>query len=216
MFSGCFLLIAQEAEQDPLYSAVIRADMAKAKEVIASGADMNRQSDNGYTPLMWACTYSSRAEYAGVAKLLIAEGADVNRAAVDGTTALMEAAGNSREIFDLLLEKGADIRALRENGTGVLTSSIFGVLMGSVSLDLVDFVLSKGLDINEASKSGDAIGWTPLHFAVANGKDDLVTLLIRNGANVNAVAEGGFTPLLLAENNEYEEIVKQLKAAGAK
>lgn len=213
MVSGCLLLNAQD-DQDPLYSAVIRADLEKAKAVISSGGELNWQSDNGYTPLMWACTYSSRPEYANVAKLLIANGADVNLSAVDGTTALMEAAGNNREVFDLLIKKGADIHAMRKDGTGVMTSAVFGVLGGSVTPELVELVLSKGCDVNEAATSG-AVGWTPLHFAATNNHESLVKVLIKHGANVNAEAEGGFTPLSLAEKNEYKAIVALLKAAGA-
>ena len=199
-----------------LYNAVIRANSDGVKNALASGADINRQSDNGYTSLMWACCYSSKPDYAGVAKLLISEGADVNMSADEGTTALMEAAGNSREVFDLLMAKGADIKAVKKDGTGVFTKCIFGILMESVPLELAEFLVSKGVNINEAASSGDAQGWTPLHFAVSNNHTELVRFLIQNSANVNAATKDGTTPLSLAEKREYKNIAEILKNAGAK
>jgi len=202
--------------QDPLYSATIKADIEGVKKALAEGADINRQTDNGYTSLMWACTYSSRPEYAEVAKFLIAEGADVNIRASDGTTSMLDAAENSEEITRLLLEKGADVKALRNDGRGIFTSVIFGILMDKVGIELAEFVLSKGADVNEAATSGDIESWAPIHYAVSNGKDDLVSFLVKNGADVNAKTKGGLTPLSLAQSNEYSGIAEILKAAGAK
>ncbi|MBN1388384.1 MAG: ankyrin repeat domain-containing protein [Bacteroidales bacterium] len=202
--------------QDPLYSATIRADIEGVKEALASGADINRQTENGYSSLMWACTYSQKAEYAEVAKYLISAGADVNKAASDGTTALLEAAESSEEITKLLLEKGADINARRNDGRGIFTSVIFGLLMQNVDIEFAEFILSQGADVNETATSGDVEGWAAIHYAVSNGKEDLVKFLVNKGADVNAKTIEGLTPLSLAEANEYSGIIEVLKAAGAK
>jgi ankyrin repeat protein len=202
--------------QDPLYQAVISADLEKAEQLLTSGAELNWQAENGYTPLMLACTYSSTPEFALLAEKLVAKGADLDLTAQDGTTALMEAAGNSRQVFDLLLENGADLQARREDGTGVLRSAVLGVLHESVPADFIDYLLAKGLDVNESATSGGAVGWTALHFAAANNQQELAGILIRNKADVNAVASGDFTPLSLAESNGYDEMVEILKSAGAK
>lgn len=55
-------------------------------------------------------------------------------------------------------------------------------------------------------------GYTPLHNAAQWCKPEIVDLLIKHGANVNATTPGGWTPLDLASR----ENVKILKAAGAK
>jgi ankyrin repeat protein len=215
----CFfsMLSAQEDwGQDPLYSTTIRADIEGVKKALADGADINRQSENGYTALMWACTYSSKPEYAEVAKYLIAEGADMTIRASDGTTALLDAAENSEEITKMLLEKGADIKALRDDGRGIFTSVIFGILMGSVDLEFAEFILSKGADVNEAATSGDVEGWAGIHYAVSNGNEELVKFLVKNGADVNAKTKGDLTPLSLAQSNDYSAIAEILKKAGAK
>ncbi|MEZ5000661.1 MAG: ankyrin repeat domain-containing protein [Bacteroidales bacterium] len=126
--TGLFLtanLTAQEApESDPLYSATIRADIEAAKKALAEGADINSQSNNGYTALMWASAYSNRSPYDEMAKFLISAGADVNIRANDGTTAILEAAESSKEITLMLVEKGADITARRDDGR-VYSQAVF-------------------------------------------------------------------------------------------
>lgn len=202
--------------QDPLYNATIHADIEAVKQALASGANINKQGDNGYTCLMWACTYSSTAEYAEVAKLLISKGADVNISANNGTTALIEAASDSKEIVLLLIEKGANIKALRNDGIGVFTRCIFGILSGSVDIDLAEYLLNKGANVNDAATSGDVEGWAAIHYAVSNGDEELVRFLVENGANVVAKTKGGMTPLSLAKSNEYNSIAEILISAGAK
>lgn len=217
IFCVSAILIAQEDfGQDPLYSATIRADIDGVKQALAGGADINRQSENGYTSLMWASTYSQTPEYAEVAKFLIAAGADVNICAIDGTTAILDAAESSEEITRLLLEKGADINACRNDGRGIFTSCIFGILMGNTDIGLADFILSKGIDVNEAATSGDVEGWAGIHYAVSNGNEELVRFLVEKGADFNAETKEGLTPLFLAESNDYSGIAEILKKAGAK
>ena len=43
-----------------------------------------------------------------------------------------------------------------------------------------------------------AFRFTPLHCAAANGRLEVVSLLVKRGANINAVDGNGFTALDLA------------------
>jgi len=219
IIAGLFLtanLHAQDAtESDPLYSATIRADIEGVKKALAEGADINRQSDNGYTALMWASTYSNRPPYDEVAEFLINAGADVNISAKDGATAILDAAESSEKITRLLIEKGADINARKNDGIGIFTHVVFGILMGSVDLEFAEFIISKGADVNEAATSGDVKGWTAIHYASSNASEDLIRFLIKNGADVNAKTADGKTPLSLV-GSDHPEMSKILKAAGAK
>ena len=218
IIAGMFLslnLFPQDTEQDPLYDATIRASVDGVKQALAEGADINRQSDNGYTALMWACSWAYRPGYSDVAKYLIEAGADVNIRANDSTTAVLEAAEGSKEISLMLLDKGADITACRDDGRGIFTSCIFGILMGKVDLDFAELLLSKGVDVNEAATSGDVAGWAGIHYAASNGTKELIEFLIKNGADVNAKTADGKTPLSLAGSSNAE-ITEILKKAGAK
>jgi len=55
-----------------------------------------------------------------------------------------------------------------------------------------------------------------LHWAVRSGNISIVNLLITKGVDVNAKDKRGRTPLQLAEQNGYTEIVELLRKHGAK
>lgn len=80
--------------------------------------------------------------------------------------------------------------------------------------------LSSGADINVRKDycEGPPLelkAATPLHLAAITGHKKIVDLLIANGANVNAKAEGDITPLLLAICNKDKRVVELLLAHGA-
>ena len=199
-------------ETDELFKKVMRNDIKAVKELIASGTDINQQNKTyGHTPLIIACDYN----YVDLAKLLISEGADINIRGEDGSTALIAAGSNSQELVEILISKGADIKAKMVNGTGVFTQCINGILMERVSMQLAEILLAKGADVDESATTGDAAGYTPLMAAARNNKLELVTFLIKNGANVNAKSKDGSTALSLAVKKGHQDIINVLKSNGA-
>ena len=55
----------------------------------------------------------------------------------------------------------------------------------------------------------DHAGWTSLHYAVTSRETALASLLLRHGANVNAVTrEELFTPLMLAIKSQHSDLLK--------
>lgn len=212
---------AQNTSETPLISAVLYKGVEELKKSLADGEDINQQDAQGYTALIWACSYSSREVYRESAKLLIAEGADVNIQAKDGNTAIIEAAGNSEEVFNLLLEKDADLKARKTDGTGayyngMLHMLLYGREISDQDLARLQLLLSNGADVDEAPQSGELQGYTALIFATRENKPEIVRFLIENGANVNAVNADGDTPLSMAKKAENKQIIEMLKAKGAK
>ncbi len=68
-----------------------------------------------------------------------------------------------------------------------------------------------------ANAQRDDVGGTPLAVAAAFGHSDVVALLIKHGADVNARQPlTGYTPLMRAIGEQKTEVVRQLLAAGAK
>lgn len=61
-----------------------------------------------------------------------------------------------------------------------------------------------------------ADGLTPLCLAAKCGKLDIVTLLLRSGASVDAPASNGSTPLMFAAEAGHAEVVRYLCLLGAK
>ena len=198
---------------DTLFSKVTRNDLDGVKALLASGADINARAERyGHTPLIIACNYN----HEDLAEYLVEQGADVNIRGTDGSTALIAASSSSPRLVRLLLSKGADARVKMENGTAAFTQCVNGIMFGQVSLDLAELLLSKGADVNDAATSGATKGYTPLIMAARNNKKELVEFLIQHGADVNATTGDGNTALSLATKAGHAEIVKMLKASGAK
>ena len=74
-------------------------------------------------------------------------------------------------------------------------------------------LLESGADARQAARIG--LGVAPLHSASASGQAAIVEMLLRHGADPNAVEANGMTPLHTAAGNGNREIVAQLLAAGA-
>ena len=76
----------------------------------------------------------------------------------------------------------------------------------------VQLLLGVGLD----PMSRDDFGQTPLHYAVRNGNEVALGLLLEAGADPNAAdAEYGSTPLHLAATLKADDLIRDLVAAGA-
>jgi ankyrin repeat protein len=58
------------------------------------------------------------------------------------------------------------------------------------------------------------IGWTPLHWAVQTGREEMVTLLLSRGANLNVRDKRGWTPMRLARKTGKASIAELLRAHG--
>lgn len=93
-----------------LNKLIIYASLADNKEIIKllieNNFNINEQTSNGWTPLMFA----SKLNSVEIAKNLIKKNANLNLQNQDGLTALMIAAKlNNIEIVQLLIDNGADI-----------------------------------------------------------------------------------------------------------
>eukprot|EP00746_Dinoflagellata_sp_MGD_P007440 gnl/MRDRNA2_/MRDRNA2_114730_c0_seq1.p1 gnl/MRDRNA2_/MRDRNA2_114730_c0~~gnl/MRDRNA2_/MRDRNA2_114730_c0_seq1.p1 ORF type:complete len:474 (-),score=100.10 gnl/MRDRNA2_/MRDRNA2_114730_c0_seq1:92-1513(-) len=77
--------------------------------------------------------------------------------------------------------------------------------------DVIDVLCVRKADINFAT----ARGRTPLHIAALEGDGDMCSAFIRNGADVNAIDLGGFTPLMWACGHGYKYNVHKLLDAKA-
>jgi len=170
-----------------------------AELLVSGGADVNSVAGKWKTPLGVA----ARAGSVDVAEYLILQGANVN--GYEGRwSPLQEAAEYSKEMVELLLDKGANINAVPLHSP--LDEEFF---------DVVELLIDRGADVNIK----DDKGRTPLHIATwyaAKNKPKVVELLIAKGADINARDNNGKTALSLAKENGNTEIVEILRKHGAK
>ena len=91
----------------PLHSAVCRGDLEMIQVLLDYGVDVNAQTSNGSTPLLFVMWTNSEPDLR-VVRLLLDHGADPNLPTLDGKTPLYRASQYGRiETARLLIESGA-------------------------------------------------------------------------------------------------------------
>lgn len=206
-----------------LVDVIEQKDFATGGTLIRSGADVNRPSPDGTTPLHWAAYYGN-AEL--VRQLLRAEANPSTRNDY-GSSPMGEAATVANvEILELLLDAGADVESANPEGQTALMA-----VARTGNLEAARLLIDKGADVNAAERWG---GQTALMWAAARQQPAMVQLLIASGAEVDKRAidrnwerrvtaeprvkemfTGGFTALLYAVREDCLECVKNLLDAGA-
>lgn len=136
---------------------------------------------------------------------LLQQGVDPNTRDPKGYPALSLALRReSPGAFALLLSQpGTDVNALNAAGESpLMLAAIAGDLEASQML------LARGARVNGP-------GWTPLHYAAAGPNTKLVELLLSQGADLEAEALNGSTPLMLAAQTGPEATIDLLLRRGA-
>jgi ankyrin repeat protein len=170
------------------------------EEALKNGANVNaKDNETGITALMFACLTNTPE----VVSLLLKNGADVNaKDNKTGTTALILACGMNPpevvEVVSLLLKNGADVNAKNIGETTALAAAIMNANPQVMSI------------ISEKTRSSALND-------IANMRDnpELVSLLLKNGADVNAKNGYGVTILMVASIGNSPEVVSLLLENGA-
>lgn len=208
------------------------------KLLLKNNSHVNVKDKDGQTPLMLAAAQANE----NMVDLLLKNGADVGVADKNGETAIIYAIdqtySNPIKVVELLEEKGIDINAKSKDGDPLL---MLAVKRGHI--DVVRFILNKldkekdkVLDLLNARKnkhriSGEYLerqtkeeavnfrskgGETPLTIAAeSNWHPDMVELLIKNGADINAVGLTDMTALMVAAERGNSNTVELLLKYGA-
>eukprot|EP01133_Synstelium_polycarpum_P012204 gene12204-14286_t len=172
-------------DQTPLCAALRQSSYDIVKEILyfyqtnKMEKDINQQDKNGYTPLHVA---ASNCDDQILMLLLNFEGINVNLTNDDKNSALHYfcqkfKSPNCQEPFQLFLKKGVNVNSQNKNGETPLHKSIFN---NSVRLLMVNFLLEAGAEVNVLNSRGES----PLHFAVRLGREDLVSVLVKAGADI--------------------------------
>lgn len=130
-------------------------------------------------------------------------GTNVHLAGEDGQTGLMLATQNG----DLLTGK-----TLLFNGANVNITSLITSMIAALQSQLrTTQALLNAHGVNTDTQNHN--GTTALYMAAALGEDDVVKAFIQKGANVNVIANYGWTPLMVAAGRGHLTIVQALLSA---
>ncbi|KAJ3438737.1 cyclin-dependent kinase inhibitor 2c [Anaeramoeba flamelloides] len=189
----------------PLCLAVQKGSVKVCKCLIKGKADVNFQTTKGYNALHILCE-QEKPEPALV-ELLIKYGINKNAQTRTGLTPIHLAAINGHlHILRILVEKKANIRK-----RDYLGMTPFHYACHSNMLSLVKFFLDNDQNTNRTDNNGS----TPLHLMCSKHSPLVNTrLLISKGANINAVDNDGFVPLMRAivhRSNQMMEILLENK-----
>jgi ankyrin repeat protein len=187
---------------------------AKAAILLSAGAEVNARTDGGHTALLLAADYDGGGE---TVEMLLDRRPDVNARSVVPVpinTAIARAAMRGDvELIIMLLARGATLNDLEKGSATFLVSVIRG------DTNLASFLLERGADVETRFEGRDTgKGSTPLMWAAWWGFPEMVKLLLRHGASIEARNDEGLTALMYAaaaKDRGNTEVLEILLAAGA-
>lgn len=205
MFCGWSLFVYAANRKYDVYGKNIEI----AKYLIEHGADVNLKDDDGVYPLIHMINW----DYFDLVKILVEKGAKIEENVMD--TALHLAAQNGNfDMFSYLVEKGGNVRKKGMHlFIAVATVLGFRQEVSPSRLKIIDYLIEKGVDINEKNDQG----WTALSQTTAAAKCScqLAKYLIARGAKVDERNNEGRTPLMMAVTAICFEMVECLVENGA-
>ena len=170
---------------------------AVIQQLKADATLANARDENGLSAVLTAAYYQEPA----IARLLVEHGAELS---------IFEACtvGDLARVTAMLEQRPELINAYAPDGFQPLgLAAFFG------HIDLVEFLLKHGAEVNSASHNSMRV--MPLHSAIANRHSAIAKLLLDHGADVNATQADDFTPLHEAAQNDLLDVTQRLLVRGA-
>jgi len=221
---------------EDLLQGASEGNMALVKRSIEQRAELEIKNADGETALIIAAWYGSPE----IVTLLLENGANINAQDNAGYTAIAKASslgvGRHYEIVEILIQACANLNLKTKEGKSPF---LLAVLNGHVELGNVlkragakedPYFLGKAAD-NElllASSLGDlqrvkyvfffkpnanatdGIGQTALMHAARSGNREILSLLLKAGANVDTKDKSGKTALMLAARRGHKQALSVL------
>ncbi len=174
------------ALENNLMVAASRGLNKEIERLISKGADIDGESNEGATPLIFAVANNQLSSVL----ILLTHDPNTDKITSSGETPLIIAVKNQNlKIAEALIRGGAKIDLADKNGASALH---YAAITGN--FEMADMLLY--YDANSNKKAID--GTTPLMAAILAGYPDITDLLLQNGANLEARDNSGYTPFLIA------------------
>ncbi len=197
-----------------------KGNLEKVKQLLNEGANIHAKNNAQQTALYVAV----RGNQFSVMNYLVEQGANINAREKDGWSILHRAvATNNLAIVEYLVENGADLDAKTNYNKETplemakndkkdqeiiqyLINTHFLNAAEQKNIDEIQKCLNQGAQLEAKTECQ----WTALHYAARGNDSNVITFLIKQGANVKAKNWEGKTPLDIAINFSRKEIIDLL------
>jgi ankyrin repeat protein len=201
--------VAAAAEEDPSLIACRDAQGVSAfLWSIYSGQPVIRDFLLAHLDTLDIFEASALGDCSRIESLLRQDAMLVHESSADGWGPLhLAAAFGGPQATALLLTHGAHVHRFSRNP--MHNQALHACIALSQDCETVRLLLEQGADVNMAQ----AGGYTPLHQAAANGRADLVGILLEAGANPATLCHRGKAPADYALERKHEAVVQLLSTA---
>ena len=198
---------SEVARYSGLHAAAHRGDAAEIRKLASQGASVDARDPYGRTPLHVA-TYARRREAIRVLVQAKANPGALENDRYDAVT--IASVANDEETLRLLLSLGASAKLVtsRYDGTALIAAAHLG------HAGVVRQLIAAGAPLDHVNN----LKWTAVIEAVVLGDggprhQDTLRALIDAGASVDIPDGRGRTPLMLARERGYGEMIEMLERA---
>lgn len=169
--------IQQRELNEQLFNAVVQGNIGQIEELIVAGAEVNAV-DEGEKAFSRLSALSNTRERG------VVEAANIQQLRL---TPLHYAVLSGREMVELLIEKGANINMVSEDGPTLLHyAAAF-----SDKREVVELLIKEGANVDAIDDNGN----TPLSWAAEHSQKGVIESLLEKGANIDVIDGDGNTPL---------------------
>ncbi|XP_065838884.1 ankyrin-3-like isoform X2 [Oscarella lobularis] len=191
---GCDVQAKNKFGNGVLGIASANGRVQMVKKLLEMGYSLVETDYFGRTSLHWAAKYNEKE----VAEVLIERGANLEAKDKWGRTPFLHAVSYGHNDFaNFLFSKGCNCHAIDHEGHGALALACIH--------ETAEWLLSQfsNQDINSV-----------LHLAAQSDDDEIVSLLISNGADIEVQDEWGCTPLVTAIEFDSDNVIDFLLKEG--
>ncbi len=169
----CLPSVPNNLGENAVHLAAEFASADVMKLLLAKDRHLARlKTEDGWTPLGNVCLHGERVaeEAVEIARLLLDAGAYIKQGSIDRTPLLLACMDGRPELVSLLLQRGANVKAVDEDGWTCLHSACRN---GAFGREIIPLLVKAGADVAAKTLGGlDA-----LYFALENGNAMAETLL---------------------------------------
>jgi ankyrin repeat protein len=200
---GAVLTVKDSKGANCLHIAAYNGRYAVVEWLLSEKVPIDGMTNDGVTPLMMAC----RNGHLKVAQMLHERGASLTSKALEAWNCLLYAANDGREeVVRWLLSKNVPVDEPTEYGITPLMMAC-----RNRHLKVAQMLHRKGASLAAKDNDGDMC----LHYAVNDGREEVVSWLLDEKVPLDEPNNSGVTPLALACGRGHLKVAQILHGSGA-